>query len=209
MPTILLIKFICAIVAAYLLGSVSFAVLISRLVAKEDVRTKGSGNAGSTNMLRNYGAKLAALTFLGDFLKGTLAVQLGFWLLGGTPYDKICAGVCAIVALLGHTKPVFFSFRGGKGVATALGGIMMWNTTVFLPVILLGFLMAGITGFVSLAAITLASLFPVGVALWVAMGKGQPSEILIALALALFVIYNHRENIVRLRNGTERNIRRK
>ena len=117
-----------AAAAAYLLGSIDFGVVVSRLVYQEDVRSKGSGNAGATNMLRTYGKAAAALTLAGDLGKGVLAVALGRLLFGlctVSPEWAVYGGyVAAIFAVCGHLWPVWFGFKGGKGVAVAAGAIL-------------------------------------------------------------------------------------
>ena len=132
-----------AAVASYLLGSISSAVIVSRCLYREDVREKGSGNAGATNILRNYGAKAAVFTTLGDLAKSIVAVFIGGWLLmhlqlTGTPeiseaglriVGRYLAGVCCV---LGHLYPVYFGFRGGKGVMTSLGMIIILDWRVAL-----------------------------------------------------------------------------
>ena len=120
-------------VLSYLIGSVSFAIIVSRLGAQEDVRNYGSGNAGMTNILRNYGKKMAAFTAVGDFGKALVAVALGrliFRMLGVEALDG--GYIAGLFALLGHLFPVYFGFRGGKGVLTSLGVMLMLNPLVFI-----------------------------------------------------------------------------
>ena len=197
-----------AAVAAYLLGSVNCAVLFSTVFFGEDIRNHGSGNAGTTNMLRTYGAKAAALTFAGDILKGVFAVLLGrlfFSLLGVQAQQTYGAYLAGYIAIIGHMFPLYFRFRGGKGVATGLGAVCAINPPVFGVVFTVGILIAAISGYVSLASLSGAVLFPVLLAVSMLLNKGVVSllELLLACGIALLVIYNHRQNIKRLLNGTE------
>lgn len=150
-----------AALAAYLMGSINFAVLVSRIYAKDDVRRHGSGNAGMTNMLRTYGAGPAFFTGVGDFSKGALAVLVGrmiFQQLGVTAMDGGFVG--AAFVLLGHLYPIFFHFKGGKGVLTSCGVILLLNPIVFCILIGLYVPLAFITRIVSLASILGAITFP-------------------------------------------------
>ena len=141
---------------AYLLGSVDTGILVSKYLYHDDVRTHGSGAAGMTNMLRTFGKKAAALTAVGDVLKGVVAVCLGRWLFGHLPADAAVSpylGVylAAILAVVGHSKPIYFGFKGGKGVLVAAGAILAVQP-VLLPVLALIFLVCLVpTGMVSLA----------------------------------------------------------
>lgn len=151
-----------AALAAYLIGSVSFAVIVSRIGAQDDVRNHGSGNAGMTNILRNYGKKMAALTAVGDFGKGVVAVALGriiFLLLGVTAVDG--GYIAGFFALLGHLFPLYFGFKGGKGVLTSLGVVLMLNWKVFLLLVVLLVPVVFIVKIVSLTVIIGYVLFPI------------------------------------------------
>ncbi len=199
---------LAAAAAAYLLGSVNCAVLFSTVFFGEDIRSHGSGNAGTTNMLRTYGAKAAALTFAGDIFKGVLAVWLGrlLFLLLGAGAQQVYGGYLAgYAAILGHMYPLYFRFKGGKGVATGLGAVCAINPPVFGVVFTVGILISAVSGFVSLASLSGAVLFPLLLAISMLMKNGTiaPAELFLACGIALLIIYNHRENIKRLRNGTE------
>lgn len=145
---------------AYLLGSVDTGILVSKYLYHDDVRTHGSGAAGMTNMLRTFGKKAAALTAVGDVLKGVAAVCLGRWLFGHLPADAAVSpylGVylAAILAVVGHSKPIYFGFKGGKGVLVAAGAILAVQP-VLLPVLAVIFLVCLVpTGMVSLGSITM------------------------------------------------------
>lgn len=198
-------------VLSYLLGSISFAVIVSRIYAHDDVRKYGSHNAGMTNVLRVYGKVPAAFTLIGDFGKGVAAVFIGrllFQLMGITLFDAgYLAGLCV---LLGHLFPVFFGFKGGKGVLTSMGIILAVNPVVLLIllVILLPVLFA--VKIVSVVSIAGALLYPVLTYIVQEFRHMPPLfDTLFALVFSVIVIYMHRENIKRLMNGTEKRIGQK
>ena len=199
--------FIVAIIA-YCLGSISFSVLISKKMAGFDVREKGSKNAGSTNVLRTVGKRAAAITLICDILKGVVAVLIAV-LLGniveGT--DKaLLVQIAGLLAVLGHTFPVFFKFKGGKGVATALGVLFVANWQIALICLVFALLLMVITKMVSVGSLGAAVLFPV---LTMFIGQNyivEGSYLIFGILLALVVIYNHRANLKRLANGTENKI---
>ncbi|MBQ3145808.1 MAG: glycerol-3-phosphate 1-O-acyltransferase PlsY [Clostridia bacterium] len=189
-------------IIAYFIGSISFSVIFSRKFAGFDVREKGSGNAGTTNVLRTVGKKVAALTLLCDILKGVLAI--GVAMIAGkiwTDIDvEILKYLAGFLAILGHTFPIFFEFRGGKGVATALGVLITLNWKVGLICLVFAIILIAITKMVSVGSIAAAILYPI---LTIFMGEAKLLSIFISLMIALLVIFNHRSNIKRLKNGTE------
>lgn len=192
---------------AYLLGSVNFGVIISRLWFKEDVRSKGSGNAGSTNMLRTYGKKAAIITLVGDMGKGVLAVLLGRLFISSLliPEAGIYGGyVAAIFAVLGHMWPIWFKFKGGKGVATAAGAILASDPVVFLGLAIVFWGLALTTKIVSLSSVCAAAAYPVltGLYSWY-LNRHVVFTTVCALIMGGLVIWMHRANIKRLMNGTE------
>ena len=199
--------FIVAIIA-YCLGSISFSVLISKKMAGFDVREKGSKNAGSTNVLRTVGKRAAAITLICDILKGVVAVLIAV-LLGniveGT--DKaLLVQIAGLLAVVGHTFPVFFKFKGGKGVATALGVLFVANWQIALICLVFALLLMVITKMVSVGSLGAAVLFPV---LTMFIGQNyivEGSYLIFGILMALVVIYNHRANLKRLANGTENKI---
>lgn len=202
-----MIAYIIAVVIAYLLGSISFSVIISKKIAGFDVREKGSGNAGSTNVLRSVGKKAAIMTLICDVLKGVVAILVAY-LLGlifGDSVDKpLLLQLAGIAVVLGHTFPVFFKFKGGKGVATALGVLMMVNWNIGLICLAFALVLMALTKMVSLGSISAAVLYPV---LIIFMPHNaylvDGSYIVFSLLLAIFVIWNHRENVKRLLAGKE------
>ena len=208
---------------AYLLGSVDTGILVSKYLYHDDVRTHGSGAAGMTNMLRTFGKKAAALTAVGDVLKGVVAVCLGRWLFGHLPADAAVSpylGVylAAILAVVGHSKPIYFGFKGGKGVLVAAGAILgaEWGAAgpfrasqpVLLPVLALIFLVCLVpTGMVSLGSITMAAAYPV-LTLVYSLMRGLPTRDVVvctvgAAIMGGMVIWMHRSNIQRIRDGKE------
>ena len=198
----------CGIVAAisYLLGSCNFAIILSKTIKKDDVRRYGSGNAGMTNILRTYGKKTAFFTALGDFVKAVAAVLLARFLFahGGfdTAYD---AGyIAGLFVLLGHLYPLYFHFKGGKGVMTTLGVLLMVNPLVFLAICVIFVPLIFATRIVSLGSVLGAIAYPVFTFI-IRTWQGRPAlfETCCALLTGAIVLYVHRSNIKRLLNGTE------
>ena len=187
------------IVAAYLLGSVSFAVLMSKAFGLPDPRSYGSGNPGATNVLRSGKKAAAALTLLGDAAKGWLAVFVAMWF---APRDERGALLIAAVALavfLGHLFPVFLRFKGGKGVATALGVLLALNVWLGLCVLATWLMVALLFRFSSLAALTAAAGAPV-----YALVLGLPHEWVLACGIMLLLLlWRHKKNLQNLLAGTE------
>lgn len=199
MPTeIIWMPAAAALLLGYLLGSIPFGVLLTRMGGAGDLRQIGSGNIGATNVLRTGRKGLAAATLLLDLAKGAAAVLLASWLLPGT---AILAGVAAF---FGHCYPVWLRFRGGKGVATLMGIVVAlhWPSGLIYAAVWLGLL--GALRISSLAGITAAISAPVATAFW-----GRIDLVLPLLALALIVLWTHRENIDRLLSGTEPRVGKK
>ncbi|EKE70236.1 glycerol-3-phosphate 1-O-acyltransferase PlsY [Gallaecimonas xiamenensis] len=182
---------------AYLLGSVSSAVLVCRLVGLPDPRQHGSGNPGATNVLRLGGKGAAAAVMAGDVLKGTIPVW-GSYFLG---IDPIWLGVIAIAACLGHIFPIFFRFRGGKGVATAFGAMLPIGLILAGAQILTWMLLVALTRLSSLAAIITAALSPLYT--WFI----KPAYVIPVAMLSALIIVRHKDNLRRLWNGTEPKVR--
>ena len=192
-------------IVAYFLGSISFSVIFSRKFAGFDVREKGSKNAGTTNVLRTVGTKVAALTLICDVLKGVLAITVAIiaskiW----TDIDANCLKYLAgFFAILGHTFPIFFEFRGGKGVATALGVLITLNWKIGLICLIFAVIIIAFTKMVSVGSLLAAVLYPI---LTIFMGDVKFLPVLISILIALLVIFNHRENLKRIKDGTENKI---
>lgn len=197
-------------IIAYLIGSVNFSVILSKKMAGFDVREKGSGNAGTTNMLRSVGKKAAALTLICDVLKGVVAILIAMFI-GWTfkvENQSLLVQIAGIAVVLGHTFPIFFGFKGGKGVATSLGILIMSNWQIGLICLVFGVLLIALTRMVSLGSCAAAVLFPV-LTLFitdnyiVSQGSGY---LIYSIILAVIVLFNHRSNIKRIMNGTENRI---
>lgn len=202
--------FFCAAAVAvisYLLGSINSAIIVSRVFAGDDVRKHGSGNAGMTNMLRTYGKGLATLTALGDFFKAVIAVGLGraiFSLVALTvPVDP--GYLAALFVLLGHLFPLYFGFKGGKGVMTSLGAILMINPLAFLALAVVFVPIVFITRIVSIGSVLGAISFPFLTWGIRCLQHREPLyDTICAVIIAVIVLVMHRENIVRLLKGQER-----
>ncbi len=197
---------LCAL-AAYLLGSLSFSIIVTRLLYHKDIRTFGSGNAGMTNVLRTFGKGAAALTIVGDIGKGILAVLLAKWAFASfTAADPIFgAYIAAVCAVLGHVYPVYFGFKGGKAVSVATGTILAIEPVLILPLAAIFFTVFFCGKMVSLSSITCAAAYPVVTFLY--FGFIEKHNVLLttlcAAAIGGLVIWLHRANIERIKNGTE------
>lgn len=211
--------FLC-IVIPYLLGSLNFGVMISQKHYKDDVRTHGSGNAGATNMLRTFGWKAGVLTMAGDMLKAVIAVGLGYLIVGinaqvtdvnGVSYrmvDQFGAAIAGLFVMLGHMFPIFFKFKGGKGVATS-GMVILMLSPITAAVCLVVFLIVVIgTRYVSLGSVMGLSLFPIVLNAWSHAydPPRNPTACMISVVMAVLVVFMHRENLKRLANRTESKI---
>ena len=200
--------YIIIAIIAYAIGSINFSVLISKKMAGFDVREKGSGNAGTTNMLRSVGKKAAVITLLCDILKGV--VSIGIALIAGNivkNVDKaVLVQIAGILVVVGHTFPIFFEFKGGKGVATSLGVIMMINWKIGLICLVFALVIMVFSRMVSMGSVGAAILFPVLTLFintnFIVQASGM-KYFIFSVILAAIVIFNHRANIKRIANGTE------
>ena len=203
--------YIIVAIIAYLIGSVNFSVLISKKMAGFDVREKGSGNAGTTNMLRSVGKKAAAITLVCDILKGVVSIVIAI-IVGNIAKNldrELLLQIAGIAVVLGHTFPIFFGFKGGKGVATSLGVLLMSNWQIGLICLVFAVVLMVLTRMVSLGSCAAAVLFPV-LTLFINQhytvltdGKSGRVYFVYSVILAIIVLYNHRSNIKRILNGTE------
>jgi glycerol-3-phosphate acyltransferase PlsY len=203
-------EYIIVAIITYLLGSISFSVIFTKKFAGVDVRKKGSGNAGSTNVLRVAGKKPALLTLICDTLKGVIAVGIailiGLIIKADDNTKAILVQIAGIFVIIGHTYPVFFQFKGGKGVATSLGVLLIINWKIGLICLIFALVIMVVSKIVSLGSIAAAILFPI---LCIFMGQSfivqgnTGSYVIFGIILALIVIFNHRANIKKLANGTE------
>ena len=197
----------------YLLGSILFGVLISKVLYNDDVRSHGSGNAGMTNVLRTYGKLAAVLTTLGDVGKSVAAVRLGRLLftalLGGqTALDPVCgAYLAAIFCMIGHSRPLFFGFKGGKGVLVGAGAALATEPLVCAVLLVIFLVEFAITRIVSLGSIIIAALYPVATLINLLAHGADAATVAFSTVcctiMAAMVIWLHRSNIERLKNGTE------
>ena len=207
--------YIIVLIIAYAIGSINFSVIISKKMAGFDVREKGSGNAGTTNMLRSVGKKAAAITLLCDILKGVVAVLVAM-LAGAIAQNSdqaLLVQIAGILVILGHTFPIFFGFKGGKGVATALGVLLITNWQIGLICLVFAVVLIAFTRMVSVGSIGAAILFPVLTLFTyihvisnnfiVTNGSGY---LIYSILVAALVIFNHRTNLQRIFSGTENKI---
>ena len=197
-----MLVYLIIIVVAYLLGNISTSYIIGKKFAGVDIRTQGSGNAGSTNVLRTMGKKAGAMTFGGDVLKGAIAVGFARVLAHYMKADEAtCAYIAVVAVVIGHNWPAFLGFRGGKGVATSLGSMIAINPVLALSCFGIFLVIVAITKYVSLGAIVGISMSPI-MMIFTKNSKG----LIATLFLTVSVIYTHRENIKRLLSGTERKL---
>ncbi len=200
----------CAIVAiiAYLIGSINFSVILSKKMAGFDLRDKGSGNAGTTNVLRTVGKKAAIITLICDILKGVVAILIAILankLVEGSN-GALLVQFAGVAVILGHTFPIFFKFKGGKGVATSLGVLIMSNWQIGLICLVFALILIALTQMVSVGSIAAAILYPV-LTLFIPQNYIIPGNYLIySVLLAIIIVFNHRENVKRLLKGTENKI---
>jgi len=209
---------LCAVIS-YLLGSISFAVIFSKLFAKKDVRNFGSGNAGMTNVLRAIGKLPAVLTLVCDLSKAVLAIKISEWIFSSLPFNEtavVGAYIGGIFVVLGHIFPVFFNFRGGKGVLTCAGVFLVLDWKLCLISITIFIIITLITGYVSLGSILAMASAPI---MTIIVGFTLRADVLLPrtviwqtvflTVLAGTSIFMHRENIKRLINGNENCFKKK
>ena len=203
-----MVVYIIMAIIAYLIGSVNFSVILSKKMAGFDVREKGSKNAGSTNVLRTAGKGIAVLTLICDILKGVVAVLLAKLIGNIDNFEHIeyLVQLAGLMVVFGHTFPIFFGFKGGKGVATSLGLILVINWQIGLICLVFALLLMVLTRIVSLGSVAAAILFPV-LTLFITENYIVPGDYRIfGILLGFFVCFNHRANIKRLLKGQESRI---
>ena len=203
--------YIIIAIIAYLVGSINFSIIISKRIAGFDVREKGSGNAGTTNMLRSVGVKAAAITLLCDILKGVVVILIAI-LIGNIVDgldDALLVQLAGIIVIIGDTFPIFFGFKGGKGIATSLGVLLMINWQIGLICLVFALILMVITRMVSVGSIAAAILFPVLV-IFIGQNYIVPvnnwSYLIFSIIVAILVLFNHRENLKRIFTGKENKI---
>lgn len=189
--------FLCFL-AAYILGSLNFAIIISGKAFKQDIRQHGSKNAGMTNMMRTYGKKAAALTLLGDAMKAVISGLLGYALLG-----QLGAYIAGCACVVGHIFPIFYKFKGGKGIVTTAVSVLMCNPFVFLILLIIFVIIVAGTRYISLGSVMCMLIYPFllnAIDTWL---SGGCPYVIFALLTSVLIIYKHKENIKRLRQGKE------
>ena len=194
------LRLLAAAAAAYLCGSFNTAVLVSRAVLRRDIRELGSGNAGFTNSMRAMGRRWGAVVIAGDLLKGALAILIATLLLYGSPLYDLSRATAALCVVLGHAYPVFFGFRGGKGVATTAAVMLMFDWRAALSSIGVYIIVSAATRYSSLGSILAAACLPLFVALF---RPGEWIILAVASVIAGMLLFWHRANIRRLVQGTE------
>lgn len=188
---------VIAVIISYLLGSVSFSIVIARLVKGIDIRQHGSGNAGATNTLRVLGKGPGIACFVLDIAKGVAAVWIGHALNGG--YESWTPVLCGLASIVGHNWPIWFRFKGGKGIATTVGVIA---TLAFIPALIAGVVaiaVIAITRYVSVGSLLFAALVPVGIGVM----TGSGPMLWASLLICIFAFVRHRSNLVKLVHGKE------
>ncbi len=188
-------KEVLLVVGCYLIGSIPFSYIISQQLGSTDIRLRGSGNVGATNVLRTIGPGYAVLSALGDVMKGIIAAWLATLMGGG-----ILLFLCPLVAVVGHCYPIYLKFKGGKGVATSAGALVFLTPYIILWLFLIFVSVLVIFRIVSLSSLTVALLLPI---FTIFLYPQEPYVISLTILLAALVIYRHKENITRISNGTE------
>jgi acyl phosphate:glycerol-3-phosphate acyltransferase len=191
----MMIQQVLLVVCAYVIGSIPTGLLLAKVFGGIDIRSQGSGNIGATNVYRTVGRKLGILTLIGDCLKGFIPV-IAAKMLG---FPDLIVAIVGLAAFLGHIFPVFLRFKGGKGVATALGVFLATSPIAVLSALVIFIVVLVVWRFVSLASIISAALMPVFTVIY----NRQSLIIGMSFIIAVIVIIKHHENIRRLRNGAE------
>lgn len=197
-PVLFAVAALFTILVSYLLGSLNFAIIISGKHYRQDIRSHGSKNAGTTNMMRTYGKKAAALTLLGDLLKAIVSCLIGYALLG-----QLGAYVAGLFCMVGHIFPIFYGFKGGKGVATAAATILMCNPIVFAILFALFVALVLMSKYLSLGSIMCMLLYPLVLNFIDTLLFGGCQYVIFAVLMAVLVVMKHWENIKRLTQGKE------
>lgn len=207
---------LAVIVISYLLGSVNTAIVVSKAIYHDDIRKHGSGNAGLTNMLRTYGKGAAGLTLLGDILKTAISILIAGVLWGFAYVCGISTGlgfcyVAGLFAVLGHIFPIYYKFKGGKGVLATATMALILSPAAFAVLLLVFIIIVAISKYVSLGSVTGAIFYPVSLYVYIQLffADGTPLPLLAALSsiiLAVIIVWCHRENLERISNRTERKL---
>ncbi len=192
------------VILGYLLGSISSSILVGKVFGVGDIRKHGSGNAGATNTLRVLGKKAAIFTVVGDILKAVIAVLVARFLAGAFITDSFLAEIsvyaAAFAVVLGHNFPIYFGFKGGKGVLTSGVIIIMLNPVIGTATVVTALVIMALTRYVSLGSITAGVMYPVWICIYY---NNVPYKMVFAVVLGLMLVIRHRANIKRLLTGTE------
>ena len=211
---ILIIKYVAIAVIAYLLGAIPFGLIISKKLSSVDIRKYGSGNIGGTNVLRVLGKRLGLLTILLDMSKAALSVLIGMWLIGDETlllagmemHIQVAQVIAALMAVVGHNWSVYIKFKGGKGVAAGLGGLMVINWVIGLIALAVFLIVMLTTKYVSVGSISGSVAVLLAFIVLTLLNKSVLVYIVYGLLFVVMVIYQHRSNIARLCSGTENRI---
>ncbi len=202
---------IALLIVSYLLGSINSAIMVSKILYRDDIRKYGSGNAGLTNMHRTFGMKAAGLTLLGDMLKTVLSVLLALFTFGFRYSFALCINPLAFLAgaaaVVGHVYPVFYGFKGGKGVLVMSTMALVVSPAIFFTLLLVFIGVVALSKYISLGSVSVAILYPVFLNAYHSFFLKYPpawTTVLVTILLALFVFWLHRENLKRINDRTER-----
>lgn len=202
--------YIVLIVFSYLIGNISFARILSA-IKKEDITKKGSGNPGTINMIRTYGIKFGGLTLLLDVCKGAIPSLIGYFIFGGKDnelFSLIGLYMCGLSTIVGHVYPVFFKFKGGKGIACTLGVFLVANPLCLLIFFVIAFIYMLFFDYGSVASLLIVSALTIIETYLISLKAIEPNIVSFALSLLIFAIFGltwfaHRKNILRLLTGKE------
>lgn len=211
-----------AAVIAYLIGSINTSIITTKIVSHKDIRSMGSGNAGFTNVLRTVGKGPAIVTFIGDFLKGVISILIAYFILIGVGGEKISLVrqyafyIAGLACVLGHMYPIFYGFKGGKGVVTTASVMLMTDWRTLVAALVIFAIVFASTKIISKCALINAAFYPITTFCFRYFLDYMPNpsnslvfvffSTFITLIIAVMVIYRHKENIKRIMNGTEKKI---
>lgn len=195
-----MLAIIISAIVAYLLGSINSSIIISKLFSQSDIRNHGSGNAGATNTLRVLGKKAAALVVIGDGLKGVLAVLAARYVAHALSEGSAAEYIAAVFVVIGHVFPVFFGFRGGKGIMTSIAVVFTLSPSIGAILVVIFVVLVLLFNYISLASVISALCFPILVLI---MESGDILYMVCALIIAIIAVVKHHTNIARLVKGTE------
>lgn len=183
------------VIMCYFIGNISFSYLLTKIIIKKDIRNFGSGNAGTTNVLRVLGKKYAVLVLIGDALKGMIPIVLAQVFITNETFIALCG----LAVILGHNWPVFMNFRGGKGIATSIGVFVIYDPIIALICVSIGVIIIIFSKYVSLGSIMGMAILPIA-AIFLSRNR---EEIILTVLVSMISIYKHRSNIMRLIKGNE------